>query len=69
MGCGCKNGAAVPPQTQQQTQAQQQQNQTVQNQVKETIEKYYGFEHHIQDHNIASYFCYIFYLKAKEFQW
>ena len=41
MGCGCKNGAAVPPQTQQQTQARQQQNQTVQNQVKETIEKYY----------------------------
>jgi len=37
---------------------------------RETIEKYYtgkdGFEKHLEDHNIVSYFCYIFYLKEKK---
>ena len=42
MGCGCKSGGVAPQQqVQQQTNQQTQQNQSVQNQVKETIEKYY----------------------------
>jgi hypothetical protein len=46
MGCGCKNGGAPaqPQQTQQQTpQTAQpaQQNESVQNAVRQTIEKYY----------------------------
>lgn len=35
-----------------------------------TIEKYYlgkeGFSKHLEDHNVASYFCFIFYLKDKD---
>jgi hypothetical protein len=34
------------------------------------IEKYYigkeGFERHLQDHDLSSYFCYIFYLSEKQ---
>ena len=42
MGCGCKSGGSAPKQQVQQQNAQQtQQNQSLQNQVKETIEKYY----------------------------
>ena len=37
---------------------------------RETIEKYYvgkdGFYKHLEDHNLASYFFYIFYLKEKD---
>lgn len=44
MGCGCKSGGAAPqPQQVQQPQTVQpaQQNESVQNAVKQTIEKYY----------------------------
>jgi hypothetical protein len=37
---------------------------------REVIEKYYtgreGFDRHLEDHNVCSYFCYIFYLKEKD---
>lgn len=37
---------------------------------RETIEKYYlgkdGFNRHLEDHNVASYFSYVFYLKEKD---
>ena len=36
---------------------------------RELLEKYYtgreGFDRHLQDHNVSSYFSYIFYLKEK----
>jgi hypothetical protein len=37
---------------------------------RKNIEKYYigkdGFDRHLEDHNLSSYFCYIFYLSEKQ---